>query len=155
MLLPNLLYQTRDHMFCQPSTYVRFQNIQDCCSSKLQNHPTQREPCHPSIIQLCAWAQRNRGLCGFPSYKITSPWVIEKKRKQMKRFSVPSDASKVPTFSHLDFTSTVSQSESWGQERGQASIVTWPASPPSGFASPTKNRAKQKMSNKPNILYVP
>lgn len=54
MLLLSLLHQIRDHTLCQPSTYVRFQSIQDCRGSKLQNHPAQRAPCHPSIIQVCA-----------------------------------------------------------------------------------------------------
>jgi hypothetical protein len=68
---------------------------------------------------------------------------MEKKRKQMKTLSMTQDASKVPAFSSLALTSTLSQSDPWGQEHGHASIVTWPAFPPHGFAFPTKNKAKQ------------
>lgn len=92
---------------------------------------------HPCSVR----GPRRVGSCLiFLPYKITSPRVIEKKRKQMKKLSVPGDASKDLTFSYLALTSSLSQSEPLGQEHGQGSIVSLLAFPSQGFAFHLKTK---------------
>lgn len=104
---------------------------------------------------LCTWAQKGSVLSDFLPYEITSPRVIEKKRKQMKKRSLPGGASKDLTFSYLALTSSLSQSEPQGQEHGHGSIVSLPAFPSQGFAFHLKTKQNKTKVQQANILYVP
>lgn len=146
MLLPNLLHQSEG-----PQVLSAFFPLRAPGGSRLLWPIAAGQPYmeHPGSVR----GPRRVGSCLiFLPYRDYQPQGYREGKKKMKKFSVP---SKDLTFSYLALTSSLSQSEPRGQERGHSAIVSLLAFPSQGFAFHLKTKQNKTKVQQANILYVP